>query len=274
MTVNPSPASARTPGLGEHLEQAAEQTPVLGEDVQFLAQDLRVHRGARLSPEAQFLQGRERRGPRPPFQVGEQGVPVPGTDALGRQVVRQQPGVRGHLGRRRQEVRGGDSRREGAIPPDDLVEQLVHALDRGKQRLPGGALHRVAAQPAERHAGRVVDPDLPAQHLRRLGRLRPGVRGGLVHAHVADHPVRQPTAEPDAVPAERQVGGLVGAAGQPRDADGLEAPVQHQWMDLQLVPAERLREGHLGDRLAGAGPNPFQRAERRPRSIPVAERAR
>ena len=34
-------------------------------------------------------------------------------------------------------------------------------------------------------------------------------------------------------------------------------------MDLQFVPAEPLREGHLGERLAGAAPYAFQRAERR-----------
>ena len=77
---------------------------------------------------------------------------------------------------------------------------------------------------------------LTGQDFRRLAGFRFSRRGGVTHAHVTDHPIRQRAGQPKTFPAERQIRCRVTASGQTRDANDLKAAVQHERMDVQPVP--------------------------------------
>ena len=237
---------------------------MFGDDPQALPQLVGIDDLTRCPAPTQLLQVEERVGTRPPLQVGQQAVPALGVYPGLRQVLGEQRRAGRHLGRGREEVGRLQSRLEGTVAPDDLVEEVLHTLERREQGGLGGAFHRVTVQPADEHPVRVVDAHLPAEDLRRLARLRLGTLRGLVHADVAEHPVGERPGQPQPVPAERQVGRLLGTADHVAgDAHHLEATVQHQRMHVQAVATQGLRQEHLADRLAGTGPDRPQRPERR-----------
>ena len=130
---------------GEHLEHAAEETPVFRKDIQLLPQPLRVHRLPGRPPPAQILERLEGARVRPALQVREEGVSVVRIDARVRQVAGEQLGALRDGGGAREEIGGIDALRKGALAPCDLVQQILDPLDRREQRLPRGPLHRVAA---------------------------------------------------------------------------------------------------------------------------------
>ena len=244
-----------------------------------MPQILGIHYGALFTLPAQFLQRRERSGPRPSLQVGQQGAPVVRVDPGIRQVARKQLRVFRDFRWLREEVRRFDSERQGALAPYDLVQQVLHALDRGQQGRPGRPFHRVAAQAADRVAVRIENTHLAAQHFRRLIRVRFGVARGFAELHVAHHPFRQPPRQPHALPAEGQIRrAALGPRHVARNAHDLEATVQNERMHVQSVPGVGFRQRNLPHRLARPGPCALQRAEAgteidpRTRPVPVVAR--
>ena len=247
---------------GEHFEHPAEEAAVFLVDVQPLPQLVGIHHLAGPALPPQLVQVRERIGPGPPLQVRQQGAPVLRIHVGAGQVAGERLRARGDGCRTREEVRRQQARRDGGVAPHDLVQQLLHALDRREQRLARGPLHRVPAQHPEQDPVGIVDGQFSAQDLRRLARFR--LRGRHVHAHVADDPLRQPPREPQPLPPERQVRGRALGPGQAaRGPDDLKATVQHERVDVQPVAAESFREGNLAHRLARPGPDPPERAEGR-----------
>ena len=73
--------------VGEHFEHAAEDALVLRQDVEPFPQILGVNDLAQRSLPSQLFQGRERPGPRPSLQIGQQRVPAVGIDAGVRQIA-------------------------------------------------------------------------------------------------------------------------------------------------------------------------------------------
>ena len=249
--------------LGQHLKHSPEETRVLRDDAELFPQLLGVHGRAPAPAPSQRVQGRERIGPRPVLEIGQQRVPVIRIDSRIDQMFREPPRVRFHGSRAGEEVRGRHSRWKGALPPHDLVEQVLDPLDGRKQRVARRPLHRVAAQSTERNPVPVVDAQLPGQHLGRFVRVRLRRDGPLAQAHVAYDLVGQtPRRQPEPFPAEGQVGDRAVRSGQiARRAHDLKAAVQDQRMHVQSVPAQAFGEGHFAQRLPRAGPGPAQRAE-------------
>ena len=233
------------------------------DDSQALPQIIRVYGHAHLALPAQLLQIRERIGSRPPFQIHQQGVPVLRLDSLGRYILREQSRTGCDRRRIRKEVGRSYSLFEGAVAPDNLVQQILHSLDRRQQRRPRRPFHHVPAQPAKQSPGRIVNTQFPAQDLRRQIRFLFRLAGrGLIDAHVAKHPVWQWLRQPQSLPAERQVRRLpLGARHVSRHTHDLKATVQHKRVDIQLVPAQGFRQRHFSQRFTWPGPHLPQRAE-------------
>ena len=89
------------------------------------------------------------------------------------------------------------------------------------------------------------------------------------------NPVRQPVREPQALPAEREIGGAVLGSGlHPRRAHDLEAAVEQERVDVEAVRPQRLREGHLAERLPGRDQTRSRVRNDGPRSMPTPALAR
>ena len=176
---------------GRHLQDSREEAAVFGKDAELFPQLFRIHYRARNAFPAQPVQGLERVGPRPLFQVSEQGVPVVPVDPRLGQVLR--PGLRPgpHRRRIRKEVRGRHAVGKRAFPPYDLVEEIADPFARRQQRGAGRPLHRVPADDPEQQPVGIADAHLAGQNFGRLARPRFGLAGRLAHAHVAEHPLRQ-----------------------------------------------------------------------------------
>ena len=208
--------------------------------------------------------GRERVAPRRPPHLPLQVGLVRDLDSL----IGQIPGERLRAGRRgrrpRQEVRRQHPRRQGAVAPDDLVEQLVDPLHRGKQGAPRRPLDGEAGELAEK---------LPAlgmeAHVRRANLQRPAVSGIVLriarafpHRHVAEQPIRQPVAQPEPLPGERQVGDpVLGCVRIARRRHDLKAAVEHERMHVERALLLPGGQHHLAERLAIPRPERGQCAE-------------
>ena len=249
-------------GSGEHLEEPAKEAGMFGQDAQRLPEIFGVHHRAFLTLPSQFLQRRERAGPRPSLQVRQQGVPVLRIHAGVCQVARKRLCVVRDLRRTRKEVRRFDSEGQGALAPYDLVQQVIYPLDCRQQGRPGRPFHRVSTQAADQGAVRIVNPHLTGQDLRRLIRIRLGVARGFAKQHVADDTVRQRPRQPHPLPTEGQIGrSAFSFRHVPRDAHDLEAAVEDERMHVQPVPAMGFRQSNLRHRLSRPGPCVTERAE-------------
>ena len=178
------------------------------------------------------------------------------------------PGERLRAGRRDrrpwQEIRRQHPRRQSAVAPNDLVEQLVDPFHRRKQCAPRRPLDGEASELAEK---------LPAlgmeAHVRRANFLRPGVSGivcrvvrAFPHRHVAEQPVRQSVAQPEPLPGKRQVGDpVLGCVRIARRRHDLKAAVEHERMDVERALILPGGQHHLAERLAIPRPERGQCAE-------------
>jgi len=162
------------------------------------------------------------------------------------------------------EIGGNDPGGKRLLAPLHLVEEIVYAFDGRQQGRARRPFYRVTAQSPEQRPVGVVDSKLAVQGLRGCVGVRIRIARCLAQAHMAIHPVRQAPSQPQLLPAEGKIGG--GALGLREFSGGpeyLEATVQHQRVNVQAVPFEGLRERHFAKGLAGAGPDPLQRAEER-----------
>ena len=201
------------------------------------------------------------------LEIREQGVPAVGRDSGLGQVFREELGTGLDLRRTREEIRIRHPRRKGALPPHDLVEQVLHPFDRRKQRRPRRALDRVSGESAEQFPVRIVDAQFAAEDLRRLSFLRIRAAGPLAQADVTDDPVRQPPVrQPHALPAEGQIGDrTVRSVQVARRSDDLEAAVQEEWMDFQGRCGRGLRGTRLPPAPRPGGPRPGRGCGKRDR---------
>ena len=255
------------PGLGQHLEQAAEEPAVLVGHPEPRSEILRVHMVAGPAPPAEPVQRGERIGARQPLQVGQQPGPVRECDPFAPQVLREGPRPLGHLRCFEQEVRGRHRIGEGPVPPHHLVQQVVEPLHRRQQRGPGRPLHREAGQLAERGAVRRVEPQVAGEHLGRAVPIGWRVAAGrrVPHPGVAHQPLGQRPGEPEPLPPERHVGGV-----RPRCSlrvaggrQGLEAAVEQDRVDVEAAAVGGVGQRHHRHCLARPGPDRFQRMEGR-----------
>ena len=172
---------------GQNFQHPAKQMRMLGQNLEALAQLLRVHGSARPALPPQRFQGRERIAPRRPFHFPLQVDFVRDLDSL----IGQIPGERLRAGRRgrraREEVGRQHARRQGAVAPCDLVEQFLDPFHGGEQRGSRRTLHRVSPQGPDRGSVEVAEGDVRGHHLRQFAvrAARPAPR-----AHVAEQPVR------------------------------------------------------------------------------------
>ena len=225
---------------------------MLGQNLKVLAQLFRVHDRACLALPSQRFQCRKRRTPRRPLHFSLQVGLVGNFNSL----IGQIPGERLRAGscnrRARQEIRRQHARRQGAVAPYDFVKQLFHSFYRGEQRVSRRALHRVPAQGADGGSAEVVESDVGAYHFRQIGAS--AVRY-FSHAHVAEQSVRQPVRQCEPLPPERQISDpFVGSGRCASCPHYLKATVQHERVNLQPAAANRVRQGHLAQRLARPGP--------------------
>ena len=216
---------------------------VLGQNLEALAQRFRIHdrAGPALPPER--FERRERVAPGRPLHLPLQVDLVRDLDPFVGEVPRERlrAGSRGR--RTRQEVRRHHARRQDAVAPCNLVEQLVNPLHRGEQRAARGPLHGVPAQGADGDTVRVVESDVGADHFPRFGA---GALRVTPHVHMAEQSIRQALRQREPLPPEGQIRDRlvvsVRCAGRSHD---LEATVQHQRVNLQPGAAEEIREGHF-----------------------------
>ena len=239
---------------------------MLVHDPKLPTQSFGLDRVARASLPAESLQGRQRVGARQQLQVGEQGGSFVGGHALGRQILGKRLRASGEAFRTREKVRRRHSRRQRAIAPDHLVEEVFQSFGSRQQGRPRGPLDRVAAQPAKLDAVGGVKAQIAGEDFGgpRGIAIRLGVAGAGPHARVADQPLGQRPRQPQTFPAERQIGDAVVDAG---DISGrrhdLKAAVEQDRVRVQSARVDGVREHDLAKRLALAGPEPLQGAKQR-----------
>ena len=177
-------------GLLKHPEQPMQQTLVLGDDLQRTTQLRRMHRGARLAPPAQSLQGRQRIAARESLQVIEESRHGARLDPLGREVLRDGFGALRNRGRRGQELRRTQAPRQRPLPPRHVEEKIVHPRDGRQQHRACRPLQNEVPNAADARSVHGVQPE------RRHPDIRHGFTARLREANMAQHPVRQRTRQP------------------------------------------------------------------------------
>ena len=113
---------------------------------------------------------------------------------------------------------------------------------------------------AEKDALRGVEAQVSGEYLALLG--GGGVRGALFQSSMADHALGQALGQPEAPPAEGEVGRSLFRACGPRRRHDLEAAIEDDGVRCHTRAVERAGEEDLADGLAIAASECLKRAER------------
>ena len=224
-------------------------------------QGLHLHRGPGARLPAEFIERRERQGPRQGFEAALQVRPRRPVETLGVEVRLDAGDRRPECFDIGQEVRG--NRPRSRLPPFHPIEQVLDfvagAQHRRTRRRPQGE----SAQPPQRFSLRCPEEEVGALS---PGSARPGRPVGRrfgKQASVTQQALRQRSAEPQPVPAHRKPDGVFVPGVQIGDAaERLEAGVQHRRMDRLPDALRSGRQLHLAERLGGAGPEGAEPPER------------